>query len=109
MADHVTYTYRATVARLVDADTLNLIIDIGFRITATMPVRLTGVDAPELSTDAGKRAKAYVFEWLALHATPRPYPFTVVTDKDPEKYGRWLARVIADNGAVLNNDLIANG
>lgn len=49
-----TWTVPATVARVVDADTLALVLDLGWHITLTTNARVAGIDAPELSTDAGK-------------------------------------------------------
>jgi micrococcal nuclease len=41
------YEYKAEVLRVVDADTFDLLVDVGFSITLKERFRLNGVDAPE--------------------------------------------------------------
>ncbi len=60
------YTYKAEVARVVDADTFLLTIDTGFDNWLDSRVRLRGIDAPEISTAAGRRAYRYVKKALGL-------------------------------------------
>ena len=64
------FTYRANVVRVIDADTLEVIIDLGIRVFMRLPLRLAHVDAPEHGTDAGKMAIATVT--LLLGQLPRP-------------------------------------
>ena len=98
------YTYRATVLRIIDADTLHLKVDAGFYISLEIRVRLSGIDAPELSTPEGKRARDYV-----KSVAPPGSDVVIETAKDPtDKYGRWLARLFIGNVAV-NDDLIKRG
>ena len=44
------HKYKAKVRRVVDGDTLDLDIDLGFRITLRERVRLMGIDTPETRT-----------------------------------------------------------
>jgi micrococcal nuclease len=44
------YTYRAVVDRVVDGDTVDCTIDLGFDIHIKQRVRLYGIDAPETRT-----------------------------------------------------------
>lgn len=98
-----TYRYRCSLVRVVDADTVVVNIDLGFRLNATMPVRLTGLNAPELKTSAGKTARAWVIDWFVQHPD-----LMIETLKDPEKYGRWLGTISpANGGKALNTELIA--
>lgn len=99
------YTYRATLVRLVDADSAIFAVDVGFRFRAEVPVRLLGLNAPERYTAAGKVATAWVSAWFERHPE-----IILSTEKDPEKYGRWLGTVVgADDGEVLNAELIGAG
>lgn len=99
------YRYRAQLIRVIDGDTVVLDIDVGFRLRGTMPVRLAGINTPELSEPAGKDARLWVIGWFAGHAW-----VTVETEKDPEKYGRWLGRVYRDGDEQsLNDHLITAG
>lgn len=41
------YEYKAKLGRVVDRDTLDLIIDVGFKITTNQRIRLAHIDTPE--------------------------------------------------------------
>jgi endonuclease YncB( thermonuclease family) len=60
------YTYGARVVRVVGGDTLLVKIDLGFHMQSTQRLRLRGINTPELSTQAGVQAKAFVTEQLGL-------------------------------------------
>jgi micrococcal nuclease len=114
------WQYRADVDRVVDGDTLDLRIDLGFGVILTgdeARVRLRDVDTAEIfgsrkgseEHTAGQRQKAFVEEWIAQAGTEQ-WPVFLQTWKDDErgKYGRWLAEIIRRNdGANLGADLIA--
>jgi endonuclease YncB( thermonuclease family) len=100
------YQYSALIQRVVDGDTLDLEIDLGFSVLTRQRIRLRGIDAPELSTTAGKEALQFVRDLLARHGSK----VRVNTFKDErEKYGRMLAEVVLDdgNGPSLNAELLA--
>lgn len=80
-----TWTVPATVVRVVDADTLECDLDLGWRITYRAKVRLAGVNAPEMSTPEGKAARAWVAEVLIAQVT--------VVSHSLDKYGRVLGEV----------------
>lgn len=84
-----TYTYRARIERVIDGDTLDCAIDVGFRITVRIPVRLYGINAPERNTPEGKAARDFVILW----AQQSPDDVVIETYKNPEKFGRWLGVV----------------
>jgi endonuclease YncB( thermonuclease family) len=49
------YTYRATIERVIDGDTVVANVDLGFHTWIhDEHLRLFGIDAPELSSDEGK-------------------------------------------------------
>lgn len=80
--------------------------DVGLDITVNMTLRLYGLDCPELPTEEGVAARDYVTGWLADH--PGPLALRTVKDKR-EKYGRYLADLVAADGASLCADLLASG
>ena len=103
--------YQATIVRIVDADTAIVQISLGFRLYQEMPLRLFGINAPEIrgpSRPAGLAAKAFVESVLPVGATVR-----VRTYKDAkEKYGRYLADVYYGDGVLLtylNQELVEKG
>lgn len=57
------FVYRATVCRIVDGDTLDVILDLGFGIQRETRVRLLGINTPETkgaTKVAGLAAKTFV-------------------------------------------------
>jgi len=91
MAEALEYTYRATVGRIVDGDTVDVVVDLGFYVSLNLRFRLAGLDAPETrgakASDAG-RASAIYLEWLIPVGSN-----VVVRSKKTGKYGRWIASI----------------
>lgn len=97
-----TYEYQCALVRVTDGDTMVVTIDLGFRLSATMPIRLYGLNCPEKATPEGKLVKEWVTHWFAEHPT-----LSITTLKDPEKYGRWLGTISSvPDGASLNRALL---
>ena len=95
------FTYNAFVTNVVDGDTIDVEIDLGFDIWHHVRLRLAGIDTPETSTQAGKDARVYAKKHLEKRAV-------VITTYKPDKYGRYLADVIVD-GVSFNKTLIDEG
>lgn len=86
------YEYRAKVVNVVDGDTVDVQIDLGFHIVVSQRCRLRGVNCPEVhgaSKVAGLAAKDFTAKWVASLAdgdvfikTKKPYA--------DDKYGRFL-------------------
>lgn len=94
----------ATIVRVKDGDTLVLLIDLDFRVSTEAPVRLHGIDCPELPTPAGLAAKAFTEAWVLAH------PAVIIQSyKDPDIYARWLGVIYEFDGPCLNEDLVAAG
>jgi micrococcal nuclease len=85
------YIYKAELIRVVDGDTVDLVIDLGFDTSRRERFRLYGIDAPEMRTAAGKEAKAWL--WEALQPLEAIYVQTIQleTKAKRDKYGRFLA------------------
>jgi len=100
------YHYRATVQRVVDGDTVDLVVDVGFRVTVTDRFRLFGIDTPELRAptyEAGHAARLWLENLIGgrelLVETHKP---------STDKYGRWLATLFLDDVNV-NTALVDAG
>lgn len=80
------YQYACQVYNVVDGDTVDCVIDVGFRVNISMRVRLWGLNAAEMKTGApGLSAQA------ALRLLVIGKPLVVRTLKDTQdKYGRML-------------------
>lgn len=94
------YQYKAIVDRVVDGDTLVLLVDVGFSITIKEKFRLNYINAPELSTDQGQKVKQLVINKLTGKSVE-------VSCEGKDKYGRWLA-VIYFEGNNINQWLLDN-
>lgn len=85
------YIYNATVVRIVDADTIDVAIDLGLSIFAKQRLRLARVDAWETrgtEREWGLAAKARVEELIP------PGTIVVVQTSKTGKYGRYIAEVL---------------
>jgi len=93
------FTYAARLIEVIDGDTVDLLIDLGLSTFVKERCRLYGIDAPEIETEAGKAAKAYL-ESLLGAATGELFVATRKMTRKPkektDKYGRYLA-VLYDN------------
>lgn len=100
------FTYRATLRRVVDGDTMVIGLDLPHYVMDEK-LRLRGLDCPELDAEAGKAAKRYVDGLMSQTAE-----MTVVTSK-VDKYDRYLADVHfqmrSGEDVFLNNALLENG
>ncbi len=97
------YTYKASVVRWVDGDTVDLVVDCGFYVRLETRFRLFGLDTPERGDD--------LYDTARLHAeslAPPGREVTVRTFKSPDKYGRFLALIEVDAVSV-NDSLVASG
>ena len=94
------YIYKAELIRVIDGDTVELMIDLGFSQFTKQTMRLYGIDAPEIRTLAGKAAKAWL--WEALQPLEAIYVQTIQlsTKAKRDKYGRFLAVLYSEFGDV---------
>jgi micrococcal nuclease len=80
------YTYKFTVLKIIDGDTVTGIIDLGLRISFKTNVRLANIDAPEIHTPEGPLVKTRLEELILGQLN-----VTVKTKSgDFDKYGRVL-------------------
>jgi micrococcal nuclease len=81
------YTYKAKLVRVVDGDTLDLEVDLGFRMTTRQRFRLMGYNAPETRGPEkilGAAASARLAEVLGLSEG------ILITTHKGDAFGRWL-------------------
>jgi micrococcal nuclease len=100
------YVYRAKIVSVYDGDTMTAIVDLGFKATLEMKLRLLYIDTPELRGDEleeGRRVRDLVREMVLGKDV------IIRTEKDRSgKYGRYLAEVFIDD-INLNMFLLENG
>ena len=105
--------YVKKVTKVVDGDTIDVDIDLGFDISFTSRVRLAGIDTPESRT-ADKMEKALGLEAKDYLKKSIDAAKTVVikTEKmdSSEKYGRILGWVFLDGAETsINQKMIDDG
>ena len=90
--------YPAQVSRVVDGDTLELVIDLGLGVYTREMVRLRSIDTPEVhgpkqpgELERGRAATAFTREWTS-RAGGR-VEIAVDQDKARGKYGRLIVDV----------------
>ena len=104
------YEYGCTVTRVVDGDTVDVILDLGFSIFHKCRVRLYGIDTPESRTRnkdekvRGKLASKYLSD--AIHNGTKVVLRSKLKDSKG-KYGRVLGEVVVDD-ININVSMIEN-
>jgi len=107
------YTYKIKeILRVVDGDTVDVLIDLGFGVFKKERVRLGGIDAPESRTKdlyekkLGLEAKAELERYFY---DDKDSSFTIRTEKEG-KYGRiigWIYMGTASDS--INKLMVLNG
>lgn len=111
LANHL-YWYRASCVRVVDGDTADLLVDLGYKIRVEQRVRLFGLNAPEVrgeTKEAGLKTKGRLAELIVGKE------LWIDSMKDSqEKYGRYLVEIYVKLGDThtlisVNQQLIQEG
>jgi micrococcal nuclease len=108
------YIYRIkSVGRVVDGDTIDADIDLGFDISLTKRIRLAGIDTPESRTrDLAEKALGLDAKNWLKHMLHDAYDIIIRTEKpdSTEKYGRIIGNLyINGEDESLNNRMITEG
>ena len=82
------YQYKAKVKRVVDGDTVDLDVDLGFHVIIRLRGRLLDVDTPERGHQDWAKATEMLESLLKKQEDGEGY-VTIHTVKTG-KYGRWL-------------------
>ncbi|NBO78168.1 MAG: nuclease [Actinobacteria bacterium] len=108
------YEYRVKkVTAVVDGDTIDVDIDLGFSVSFSQRVRLAGIDTPESRTSdkaektLGLEAKEY------LKSKLKDAKVVIIKTEKPdssEKYGRILGWLYIDGDTIsINDHMIEDG
>ena len=99
------YEYNALVDRVVDGDTIDVTIDLGFKVWKKMRVRMEGINTPESRTrdlkekKRGLAAKDRLIEILKFNDNK-----CILKVSGVGKYGRALATVLVNSLSPLNGE-----
>lgn len=106
------YHYQGKLVRVIDGDTFEIEIDLGFRASQIHCVRLLGINCPELHGEEkmeGFLAKGYAMSWFEKHPE---FLIRTVLEKGSDKsdsFGRVLGEITTAGGDNLAVDLIREG
>jgi micrococcal nuclease len=103
--------YVRKVENVVDGDTIDVLIDLGFDILFQSRVRLAGIDTPESRTkDLKEKALGLESKEYLKKALKDAKSVVIKTEKmdSSEKYGRILGWVYVNGDTVSLNDIMIN-
>jgi len=105
--------YVKEVVKVIDGDTIDVIIDLGFDILFSSRVRLAGIDTPESrTTDKKEKALGLEAKKFLEEKIKSAKNVVIKTEKldSSEKYGRILAWLYLDGaGNSVNHEMIEKG
>ena len=103
------YEYKCEVTRVVDGDTIDCVLDLGFSILHKCRVRLYGIDTPESRTrDLDEKARGKLASKFLQESIDDGDEIVLRSElKDSKgKYGRVLASIVVD-GLDVNQAMVA--
>jgi micrococcal nuclease len=103
------YIYNAKVIKVVDGDTVDMMVDLGFGTFVKERFRLAFINTPEINSAVESErllaieAKTYVSAYLNQDVT--------IKSHKKDKYGRYLAEIFVQDGVPesLNDRLVKSG
>ena len=94
------YEYYTKIEKVVDGDTVDVFIDLGFSVWHKERIRLAGIDTAEKNTPLGKALK----QFLVANIEGKTIRLQV---SKPDKYGRYLGvAFLKDSSISINDQLI---
>lgn len=98
------YSYQAKITRIIDGDSFEAEVDLGFYATMRLRFRLMGYNAPEI------RGREQPMGQVAMQAiTSKLTESVLIVTHKGDSFGRWLADVILGDGSNLAISLISEG
>ena len=104
------YEYKCKIVKIVDGDTVDVNIDLGFNIwLSNKRIRLFNIDTPECrTTDSEEKKYGLLAKQFVIDTIPVGSTQTLITIDENDKYGRILGKIKLDNNTILNDLLIDN-
>lgn len=108
------YTYNIVeVVKVIDADTIRVVLDLGFHLRFNATCRLYGINAPEIRGEDKEKGKAATECLKELIEGAELFCISYRDRKRQQgKYGRWLIELFAkrdDDTINCNRELIRRG
>ena len=112
LGDPTDFSYRINkVTKVIDGDTIDVIIDLGFDILHKSRVRLFGIDTPESRTsNKEEKVRGLISKEFLKDRIKNAKKITIRTHKGEEtgKFGRILGEVFCD-GVNVNQQMCDEG
>ena len=98
------YEYYTKIDKVVDGDTVDVFIDLGFSVWHKERIRLSGIDTAEKNTPLGKALKTFMI-------TELEGKIIKLQVSKPDKYGRYLGKIYLtkESTVSINDQLIKSG
>ncbi len=93
------YQFKAKVENVVDGDTLDLVVDLGFKISTRQRVRLARIDTPERGQPGYAAARDFIRD-VVLNKT------VMLKTEKVSKWGYYLAEITIEDGKNLSDLMI---
>lgn len=100
------FEYSADLIRVVDGDTIDLEVDLGFSVCIRERFRLNRINAPEVR-GSEKELGLAAGEWLES-VLVNPLKIKTIRDKK-EKFGRYLVEIYDSQGQCINDLMVHAG
>lgn len=95
------HVFLAEVVNVVDGDTIDCEIDLGFRIAIKQRIRLAGIDTPERKQDGFQKAKEYLNRRILGKSV-------ILKVSSRSKWGYYLGEIFLDDKNI-NQELVSEG
>lgn len=99
------YRYSAEVLRIVDGDTFDALVDVGFGAYRKIRVRVEGINTPETKGEEkpeGLRAKLRAEQLIEMLDV-------IIQSKKKDSFGRWISRVWLSDGRDFAQVMLDEG
>ena len=92
------YTYNAKVVKVVDGDTIDALVDLGFNTWKQVRIRMHGMNAPESRTrDLEEKARGLAAKARLREILKENKNKFILVSHGVGKYGRCLGEIFVEN------------
>ena len=105
------FEYNATVTKVVDGDTIDAMVDLGFGTWKKVRIRMHGINAPESRTrDLEEKKKGLAAKARLIEMLEENEKHFILISHGVGKFGRCLGEIyIKGHNTSLNKQLISEG
>ncbi|MBN2344307.1 MAG: thermonuclease family protein [Deltaproteobacteria bacterium] len=97
------YCYQGNPVHIIDGDTVKMRLQLTPTIAIVEKLRLRGVDAMEVDTPEGQKAKRALTRLLKNQTDITVYTYS------HDRFGRYIADLVTSDGAYINKQLVEKG